>query len=87
MPNRTIQRFETETSSKASGSASREKPEMAAAEDARVASETPYHDEHVTRLSPEVFEAFREQLGTGETEPQVLEARERLVKLKPVWQE
>ncbi len=87
MPNRTIQRFETETTSKAAGSASREKPEMAAAEGARVASEVPHHDDHVTRLSPEAFEAFREQLETGETDPQVLEARERLVKLKPVWQE
>lgn len=87
MPNCTIQRFETETSSKTAGSASREKPEKAAAEGARVASEAPHHDEHVTRLSPEAFEAFREQLETGETDPKVLEARERLVKLKPVWQE
>lgn len=86
MPNRTIQRFETETSSKAAGSASREKPEKAA-EGAGVASQAPHHDDHVTRLSPEAFEAFREQLETGETDPQVLEARERLMKLKPVWQE
>lgn len=87
MPNRTIQCLEAETSSKAACSASREKPEKAAAEGARVASEAPHHDEHVTRLSPEAFKAFREQLETGETDSQVLEARERLVKLKPVWQE
>ena len=61
--------------------------EVRKAEGSRCEPEAPHHDDHVTRLSPEAFEAFREQLETGETDPKVLEARERLVKLKPVWHE
>lgn len=86
MTNCAIQSLETESSSTATRAACREKPEKAAAaEGSRCESEAPHHDDHVTRLSPEAFEAFREQLETGENDPLVLEARERLVKLKPVW--
>ena len=44
-------------------------------------------NERVTRLSAEEFDAFLEQLETGEQDPAVLAARKRLVHLKPVWEE
>lgn len=44
-------------------------------------------NERVTRLSAEEFDAFLEQLETGEQAPAVLAARKRLVHLKPVWEE
>ena len=44
-------------------------------------------NERVTRLSTEEFDAFLEQLETGEQDPAVLAARKRLVHLKPVWEE
>ena len=88
MTDRAIQSLETESSSTGTRGACRGKSEKAAeAERASCEPAAPHHDDHVTRLSPEAFEAFREQLETGETDPQVLEARERLVKLKPVWNE
>lgn len=44
-------------------------------------------NERVTRLSAEEFDAFLDQLETGEQDPAVLAARKRLVHLKPVWEE
>lgn len=44
-------------------------------------------NERVTRLSAEEFDAFLEQLETGEQDPAVLAARKRLAHLKPVWEE
>ncbi len=44
-------------------------------------------NERVTRLSAEEFDAFLEQLETGEQDPAVLAARKGLVHLKPVWEE
>ena len=44
-------------------------------------------NERVTRLSGEEFDAFLDQLETGEQDPAVLVARKRLVHLKPVWEE
>ena len=44
-------------------------------------------NERVTRLSAEEFDAFLDQLETGEQDPAVLVARKRLVHLKPVWEE
>lgn len=44
-------------------------------------------NEPVTSLSAEEFDAFLEQLETGEQDPAVLGARKRLVHLKPVWEE
>ena len=44
-------------------------------------------NERVTRLSAEEFDAFLEQLETGEQDPAVLAARKRSVHLKPVWEE
>lgn len=44
-------------------------------------------NERVTRLSSDEFDAFLDQLETGEQDPQVLAARKRLVQLKPVWEE
>lgn len=44
-------------------------------------------NERVTRLSAEEFDAFLEQLETGEQDPAVLAARKRFVHLKPVWEE
>ena len=44
-------------------------------------------NERVTRLSAEEFDAFLEQLETGEQAPAVLAARKRLAHLKPVWEE
>ena len=44
-------------------------------------------NERVTRLSAEEFDAFLDQLETGEQAPAVLAARKRLVHLKPVWEE
>ncbi len=88
MPNRAIQSLETESSSTATCAACRGKSEkVAEAEGASCEPAAPHHDDHVTRLSPEAFETFREQLETGEKDPQVLEARERLMNLKPVWHE
>lgn len=86
MTDRAILSLEAESSSTATCAACCEKPEKAVvAEGSRCEPTASHHDDHVTRLSPEAFEAFREQLETGEKDPQVLEARERLVKLKPVW--
>lgn len=42
-------------------------------------------NERVTRLSSEAFDAFLDQLEAGEQDPAVLDARKRLVRLKPVW--
>lgn len=44
-------------------------------------------NERVTRLSAEEFDAFLDQLETGEQAPAVLATRKRLVHLKPVWEE
>lgn len=44
-------------------------------------------NERVTRLSAEEFDAFLDQLETGEQAPAFLAARKRLVHLKPVWEE
>ena len=44
-------------------------------------------DDRTTRLSAQGFDAFRAQLERGEKDPEVLAARERLLKFKPVWEE
>lgn len=44
-------------------------------------------DERTTRLSAQEFDDFQAQLERGEKDPEVLAARERLMKLKPVWEE
>ena len=44
-------------------------------------------ENRVTRLSTQEFEAFLHQLEGGEKDPQVLLARERLMNIKPVWED
>ena len=44
-------------------------------------------EDRVTRLSAEEFDAFLRQLEEGEKDPQVLLARERLMNIKPVWED
>lgn len=44
-------------------------------------------EDRVTRLSTDEFDAFLLQLEEGEKDPQVLWARERLVNIKPVWED
>ena len=44
-------------------------------------------EDRVTRLSTDEFDAFLRQLEEGEKDPQVLLARERLVNIKPVWED
>ena len=44
-------------------------------------------EDRVTRLSAEEFDAFLRQLEEGENDPQVLLARERLMNIKPVWED
>ena len=53
----------------------------------RCLSKSMRENERVTRLSAEEFDAFLDQLETGEQAPAVLAARKRLVHLKPVWEE
>lgn len=44
-------------------------------------------EDRVTRLSTDEFDAFLRQLEEGEKDPQVFLARERLVNIKPVWED
>lgn len=44
-------------------------------------------EDRVTRLSAREFDAFLHQLEEGEKDPQVLAARERLMNIKPVWED
>lgn len=44
-------------------------------------------EDRVTRLSAQEFDAFLHQLEEGEKDPQVLLARERLMNIKPVWED
>lgn len=44
-------------------------------------------EDRVTRLSAEEFDAFLRHLEEGEKDPQVLLARERLMNIKPVWED
>lgn len=44
-------------------------------------------DDPVTRLSAQEFDAFLKQLEEGEKDPQVLLARDRLMNIKPVWED
>lgn len=44
-------------------------------------------EDRVTRLSTDEFDAFLRQLEEGEKDPQELLARERLVNIKPVWED
>ena len=44
-------------------------------------------EDRVTRLSAEEFDAFLRQLEEGEKDPQVLLPRERLMNIKPVWED
>ena len=43
-------------------------------------------EDRVTRLSAQEFDDFLYQLEEGEKDPQVLLARERLMNIKPVWE-
>ena len=43
-------------------------------------------EDRVTRLSAQEFDDFLHQLEEGEKDPQVLLARERLMNIKPVWE-
>ena len=44
-------------------------------------------EDRVTRLSADEFDAFLRQLEEGEKDPRVLLARERLMNIKPVWED
>lgn len=44
-------------------------------------------DDPVTRLSAKEFDDFLTQLREGEKDPKVLRAREKLMNLKPVWED
>lgn len=44
-------------------------------------------DDRTTRLSAQEFDDFLDQLEKGEKDPQILAARERLMNLKPVWED
>lgn len=44
-------------------------------------------EDRVTRLSSREFDAFLQQLEEGEKDPRVLAARERLMNIKPVWED
>lgn len=44
-------------------------------------------EDWVTRLSAREFDAFLRQLEEGEKAPQVLLTRERLMNVKPVWED
>lgn len=44
-------------------------------------------EDRVTRLSADEFDAFLRQLEEGEKDPRVLLARERLMNMKPVWED
>ena len=44
-------------------------------------------EDRVTRLSADEFDAFLRQLEEGEKDPRVLLARERLINIKPVWED
>ena len=44
-------------------------------------------EDRITRLSADEFDAFLRQLEEGEKDPRVLLARERLMNIKPVWED
>ena len=44
-------------------------------------------EDRVTRLSADEFDAFLRQLEEGEKDPRVLLARERIMNIKPVWED
>lgn len=44
-------------------------------------------EDRVTRLSADEFDAILRQLEEGEKDPRVLLARERLMNIKPVWED
>lgn len=44
-------------------------------------------EDRVIRLSSREFDAFLQQLEEGEKDPRVLAARERLMNIKPVWED